>query len=248
MASWIVHLRIAELLLEKIPGLDPSSFAVGNIAPDSGMPDEKWETFTPPTEVTHIIPERGSNMCADLLFYRKYLVEDPLAHRRGEKDGKRASFLWGYFSHLVTDNLWRVEIGLPTQEKYKEQFEADKDFIWEVKKDWYGLDFLYVREHPNSLFWRVFLNCSYNENYLDFLLIEGVQDRIRYIQDYYRRDDEKIEAALRRPFEYLSKQRMDRFVDEASDFLFRVYQNLVNENSGQEMGPSGILTAPPWFS
>jgi len=52
MASWIVHLRLAENLLGLIPdhsaarsrrSLEPASFAVGNIAPDSGMTDEKWE-------------------------------------------------------------------------------------------------------------------------------------------------------------------------------------------------------------
>ena len=45
MASWIVHLRIAENLLGFIPDLEPARFAVGNIAPDSWMPDEKWENF-----------------------------------------------------------------------------------------------------------------------------------------------------------------------------------------------------------
>jgi hypothetical protein len=43
MASWIVHLRIAENLLAKFPELDERQFAIGNIAPDSGWPDEKWE-------------------------------------------------------------------------------------------------------------------------------------------------------------------------------------------------------------
>jgi len=45
MASWIVHLRIAELLLGMIDGLDAPYFAIGNIAPDSGIPDENWENF-----------------------------------------------------------------------------------------------------------------------------------------------------------------------------------------------------------
>jgi len=40
MASRIVHLRIAEKLLGFIPDLEPDRFAVGNVAPDSGIPDE----------------------------------------------------------------------------------------------------------------------------------------------------------------------------------------------------------------
>ena len=37
MASWIVHLRIADQLLDRIPDLRSTEFVVGNIAPDSGM-------------------------------------------------------------------------------------------------------------------------------------------------------------------------------------------------------------------
>ncbi len=54
MATWIVHLRIAENLLACIPALDAAQFAIGNVAPDSGIPDEKWEKFDPPPEVTHL--------------------------------------------------------------------------------------------------------------------------------------------------------------------------------------------------
>jgi hypothetical protein len=45
LASWIVHLRITEKLLDMIDGLDVSCFTIGNIAPDSGIPDENWENF-----------------------------------------------------------------------------------------------------------------------------------------------------------------------------------------------------------
>ena len=41
MATWIAHLRIAENLLELIPNLDAGQFAIGNIAPDAGIPDER---------------------------------------------------------------------------------------------------------------------------------------------------------------------------------------------------------------
>ena len=37
MASWMVHLRIADRLLDSLPGLSAVDFVVGNIAPDSGI-------------------------------------------------------------------------------------------------------------------------------------------------------------------------------------------------------------------
>ena len=111
MASWIVHLRIAENLLGLFPDLDPARFAVGNIAPDSGIPDENWEKFTPDPAITHF--GRYSNArreLADLEFYRRYLL--PL---RGGSGLDPVSFRLGYFSHLLTDNLWSEKIGNPIQ-------------------------------------------------------------------------------------------------------------------------------------
>ena len=41
MASWMVHLRIADKILDRIETLDESAFVLGNIAPDSGVPNEE---------------------------------------------------------------------------------------------------------------------------------------------------------------------------------------------------------------
>ncbi|MBN2086390.1 MAG: zinc dependent phospholipase C family protein [Anaerolineales bacterium] len=215
MATWIAHLRIAENLLERIPGLLPAPFAVGSIAPDSGIPDEKWEKFTPPGDVTHFkAPDGCVHPMDDLGFFREHLS-------RPERDKEKFSFLWGYFCHLVTDNLWRLRILRPTIERYKARFDADPNFIWEVKKDWYGLDFVYVRNHPEALFWRVFLNCKYPVNYLDILLPEGVRQRIDYIKTYYRRTDAETDEIFSRERVYLAGARMDRFVKEAAEVLDR---------------------------
>lgn len=148
MASWMVHLRLAENLLEKIEGLVPDQFAIGNIAPDSGIPDEKWENFTPPGKVTHFhAPEGASYWSRDLDFYRGYLAGQAWP---GD-DAPRFSFLLGYFFHLVTDNLWGQAIAATAQERFAEQFEADPGFALEVKRDWYGLDFLRARPPRRAL-------------------------------------------------------------------------------------------------
>jgi hypothetical protein len=222
MASWIVHLRIAEALLETFPELHPVSFSIGSIAPDSGFPDEKWENFTPPPEVTHFInpasPYRDSK---DLQFYRQFL--SPL---RGDPDTGLISFRIGYFFHLITDNLWSRMIGRPTKQQYKAEFAADKDFIWEVKKDWYGLDFIYVRDHPDCLFWRVFLTASPEMGGLHFLLPEGVRRNVEHIQQYYQRKDEEIQALYERPYVYLSQEQADHFVEESTRLLARIYRHI----------------------
>jgi hypothetical protein len=222
MATWITHLRIAENLLELLPNLDPERFAVGNIAPDSGIPDGKWEKFDPPPEVTHFGNFPGSERkLADMEFFRKYLL--PL---RGSAEISPVSFRMGYFFHLITDNLWSEKIGVPTVERFSAQFAADKDFIWEVKKDWYGLDYIYVRDHPDCLFWRLFLDAKPDTGELEFLPFEAVRQRVEYIQQDYQRIDEGAQRAYSRPYIYLSRAEMDCFVDESTRRLSRIYQHL----------------------
>ncbi len=130
MATWIVHLRVAESLLQTIDELDRCQFLIGNLAPDSGLPDEKWQRFEPPPEVTHFGRiGRAKWPFKDLEFYRKHLsVLGGLG-----KDDKEYSFLLGYFFHLVVDNLWDYHVGLPTRRKYSVQFNNDSQFILEGK-------------------------------------------------------------------------------------------------------------------
>jgi hypothetical protein len=222
MASWIIHLRIAENLLGIFPDFIPEPFAVGNIAPDSGIPDEKWETFTPPAVVTHFSQRIGiERRLADLEFYRQYLL--PI---RGSLDRATVSFRMGYFFHLITDNLWSREIGIPTRQRFSAEFAAVKDFIWEVKNDWYGLDFIYIRDHPESLFWQVFLAAKPELGGLDFLLPEGVRQNVEHIQQYYQRTDAQIQELYNRPYIYLSRAKADHFVDESTRQISRIYKQL----------------------
>ena len=193
MATWIAHLRIAENLLDHIPDLDPGQFAIGNIAPDAGIPDEKWEKFNPPPEVTHFKRNQSVHKdIADLDFYRGYLADI------SPGDSGCYSFRLGYFFHLITDNLWTLDVGKPTTERYAEQFAADKLFIWEVKRDWYGLDHIYVREHPDSLYWRVFLEAQPDSTELDFFPPEALHRQLHHIKSFYQRDDEEIKAKIGR--------------------------------------------------
>jgi hypothetical protein len=220
MASWIVHLRIAEELLDQLPELDEEKFALGSVAPDSGKPDEKWEKFDPPLKITHFQYPLGSfRNCGDLEFYRQYLL--PL---HPNPDPPVFSFRLGYFFHLITDNLWSLKIGQPTYWQYKEKADADKNFIWEVKKDWYGLDFLHVRDHPDCIFWRVFCSARPYAGGLEFLSPEGLDWNVNHIQQYYRRTDAEVHELYNHPYIYLSSEEAAGFVQESCRRLIRIYK------------------------
>jgi hypothetical protein len=221
MATWIAHLRIAENLLKQLPALETAQFAIGSVAPDSGIPDENWEKFTPPPAVTHFKRSRSVHKdIADLEFYRGYLLQvDP-------QDRARFSFRLGYFFHLITDNLWTIKVGRPTQERFAEDFAADAKFIWEVKRDWYGLDHLYVRAHTECLYWRVFLEAEPQDAELDFLPQEALHNQLKHIKAYYQLDDDEIRDMMSRQKRYLTKTEMDRFVAATSESLAAIYQLL----------------------
>ena len=224
MASWIVHLRIAEKLLEFLPDLDAGQFSIGNVAPDSGVPDENWENFNPPPEVSHFMRKElpdSHGVCEDLRFYEQWMREK----NHLEEDPKRFSFLLGYFFHLITDNLWAERIGRPTKKRFQSEFENDPGFIWEVKKDWYGLDFTYVRSHRDSLFWSVFVDSFYEQEYLDFFPPQAIANQLDYIKTFYQRMDEEVEDKLRLTNNiYLNEAEMALFVDGAYRDLLRIYQ------------------------
>lgn len=231
MSTWIGHLRIAEALLGRIEGLDAAQFAIGNVAPDSGIPeDENHTKFNPPVEVTHFQPPNVNHRDHhDLDFYRGYLrdvnpVRDPL----------RFSFRLGYFFHLVTDNLWSQRVGRPTKARFAKEAEADPEFIWKAKDNWYGLDFLYVRSHPDCLFWRVFLDAQPFDQArgkpaaadLDFLPAEALTQQLAYIKEYYQRTDPDIQAMIDMPYIFLTQPEMDRFVETTAEDLHRLHRML----------------------
>jgi len=217
----MVHLRIADNLLRRIPGLEPGPFAVGSIAPDSGVPDANWENFDPPPWITHFGVEGSPfHTLADLDFFRRFLQPIRPAGLAP------ASFRLGYFCHLLIDNLWGREIGGPAQERWVVQFASEREFIEAVKKDWYGLDYIYVRDHPRCLFWRVFQTVEAETGGLDFLPAEAVRQRVAYIQEYYRATGASVQELYARPFIYLSRARGDRFVRDAARRIYRIYQKV----------------------
>ncbi len=207
MATWGVHIRIAEKLLDKYSDLEEVSFLVGNIGPDCGKPNEDWSSFTPSKEISHWIDE-NRNFRPDL-FFKEYL-RDPV------HDNKERSFLLGYYVHLLTDTEWgnMVEQKKETHEGYA-RLKEDKKFIWIIKKDWYDLDFMYFRNNPDSAFFKTFQHIKTFPNYLDYYPEGAIMDRVKYITEYYTSSRDNLD----REYEYLTMDEMNQFLDETVDII-----------------------------
>lgn len=210
MATWITHLRVAERFISDYSKEEYKSFLIGNIAPDSGMLNEDKKTYTPPPEISHYRNNKIKKWKNDnLRFYKDYV-----RNNKNRMQNKEKSFKTGYFYHLFLDDLWRYYIHLPIKIIYQKEFEQDPLFIWEIKKDWYGIDKEYVRDNPNWSTWSIFIESEYDGNYLDFYPKIAISSKIKNVKAFYSQTKN-----ISRPCKYLQKEEMDQFIELASHWV-----------------------------
>lgn len=222
MATWIGHLRVAEKLFDMIPGFDETAFIFGSLAPDSGKPNADWSAFDPPKEITHFLQRGdGEDKIHDLTFYREYVAQAL------PNDPSFYSFVWGYFFHLLCDNLWIRLIWETTKIEWASQTAEDRQFVWVIKKDWYGLDHRYLRDHPDCSFWRVFSVMPNSPAYLPFLPEDALHQSMNYIRQGYI--NPSPDWFIDRPYPFLNAGSMQRYVGAAAQIIFEIYHLLLDQ-------------------
>ena len=216
MASWMVHLRVAENVFERLSQIGmqcETEFVVGNIAPDSGVPSEDWTTFTPSTWISHFstLDENGVKKVDIDRFVGEYLTKEQL----DKYDARQQSFYLGYYCHLLTDMLWVEHVVNPLRLRDKENFEADRAAtMWKWKKDWYDLDLLYLKKHPNFRAFYVYKKAEGFVNmFMDFFAEDAFDNRREYITNFYLNGNGDLE----REYPWLTEAEMDNFVEVASE-------------------------------
>ena len=214
MASWMVHLRIADMILDSIPNLSPVEFIVGNIAPDSGVPNEDWSAFFPPTKVSHF--KTTSNKANPDAFAAKYWTEKL---RSGYNERQYAFFL-GYLTHLLTDVLWSEQIARPALDRAGKADSPDREeFIWKLKKDWYDLDFKYLRDHPEFRAFRIYRDAvGFSNGYMQEFSPDAFDNRRQYITGFYLAGREGLD----REYPYLTEGEMDAFTAGAIQTILHI--------------------------
>ncbi len=212
MASWMVHLRIADIILNEQPELSPTEFIIGNIAPDSGVPNEDWTTFIPSGNVSHFKTTDVDGFKEIHLneFVEQYLSEN----QRRQYSSKQNSFYLGYLTHLITDMMWSEQIVRPSVHQFEAQFNKDRTkLIQALKKDWYDLDFLYIKNHPEFKAYTIYRNAvGFRNKYIPFFSVDAFEYKRAYITSFYNNIRDNID----REYNYLSEKEMASFVDSSS--------------------------------
>lgn len=207
MATWIVHLRMAEYIADKYDISDKYEFFAGNLAPDCGYGEkDSFGEFQPPPNVTHWTFTGSKKDCRYKEFYNKYL--------KGKTKGKAYAFYLGYYLHLITDIMWSTCICLPTYTEYSEEYSRDSEFLRTIKLDWSDHDFRFLDENPDFMPYKMLdENKEDITDYLPYYEHNQLTKQIRFILDYYKTPVK--ERDIYRNYEYLTKEKLEDFMEIA---------------------------------
>lgn len=217
MASWMIHLRVAQGIYEKLNLEHKTEFVMGNIAPDSGVPTANGTGFVPDAEVSHFrtVDENGVKDVHDNLFVTRYFTRE----RCESYNEREYAFYLGYWVHLLTDKLWASKTVYEAMEKLSDLFEQDNTAFWKkIKRDWYDLDFLYLKKYPEfEAFWIYEGIKEFKNSYFDFFSKDAFVQRKKFIIEFYREGVEKVEERET----YISPTELDNFVEYAVEEIIK---------------------------
>ena len=181
-------------------------------------------------------PGEDEGQIRDLAFYREYV--QPL-----DTKTPRFSFMLGYFTHLVADNLWMHFIGEDTQAAFDSEFVQDRAATWErVKDDWYGLDRKYQRDHLGNVFERYVVAAPNLPSTFAFLPTDALAYRLDDLREFYSAPSEFV---LDRNYPYLAEATMDRVVGDCADAIGTLLARLLTGDVAADAAVSlRVLTLP----
>ena len=121
------------------------------------------------------------------------------------------SFFLGYLVHLLTDQEWAWRIYRPELAKHSQAFRGNRDELNRaMKRDWYDLDFVYLKKHPDFRAFAIYEAAQgFVNSYMDIFGRDALDDRRGYITGFYRAGRENLE----REYPYLTEKEMDAFVE-----------------------------------
>ena len=212
MASWMVHLRIADELLDRLDHADETAFVMGNMAPDSGVPSADWKEYHPPKSVSHFKTRPDDETFFDTDAFRRMYFSDEAIKQYSLRE---FSFFLGYYVHLLTDVLWTGTVYLDLLKSHPKACAEDKHkLVWSAKADWYDLDFLYIERNPGFRAFSIYENAvNFDNEFMDLFSKDAFENRRRYICGFYRSGQH---GDLHREYRYLSPAQADAFVETAS--------------------------------
>lgn len=178
MATWIVHLRVAEKVIGQLENINETAFYVGAIAPDSGKMVDDF-TYLPPKDVSH--------WKRDGVSYRQRFEDNAAFYEKyAENESCRAafSFYLGYYVHILTDTMYVRDIIHPFIEKNGKPYW--KENITGIRKGWYEIDYRFLADNKNFRPFALLKTVKpFETNRIGYFGPTDVFERIKYAVDLY---------------------------------------------------------------
>lgn len=226
MASWIMHLRMADEILKNVKQLDRRGFCVGSIAPDCNVENADWTAYTPPKEKTHWMLDKRKRAADSQRFFEEYLIE-----RKDEiRSEEHRSFLLGYYAHILQDGAYQEMIRDPGRvhaawlrvladdqlgkkaETMEESWDSIKLLIPRERRldSEKRLDAEYLRSHPECSYLTVLLRQKEFPDYLEFFPKGAITRKIGIMGNIPNPEDH------REDFLALIREEYDRYAEETT--------------------------------
>ena len=235
MASWMVHLQVADAMLDRLKGIADTEFIVGNIAPDSGVPSQDWSYYMPSSRVSHF---KTGKIDTPLGVDIDTFIEQYFTGKMQETYTKEQySFYLGYLTHLLTDIEWSEKIAEPCKRQFGTLWETEKeDCIRKMKRDWYDLDFKYIQAHPDFRAFQIYKNAVNFENeYMDIFAKDAFDNRREYIIQFYLSEKNDLEHE----YCYLTEATAHQFVVETVETVEGELERYSNSFATSVLSPYG---------
>ena len=209
MATWGVHLRIADEYIKQGIINNPTQFVLGSVAPDCGYGEkDSFGEFVPPPKITHWTPNGLKIYCEYWKFREQYLYPN--------MNNEDYDFYLGYYVHLLTDILWSSMMYMPTRVKYAEEYKENPEFLKIIKQDWYDLDYKFFRDNPDFEAYRLLRENKTVKDYLPYYEPGQLTVQTKFIADYYK---DFSGRNLDREYPYLKEKEMNDFITFAVDII-----------------------------
>ena len=235
MANWISHMVIVDKLYAMGINLDERGFTVGNIAPDCNVENEDWTKFTPSKEITHWM-QGESKLTADYeRFFKKYIEGKEFL------SNEHKAFLWGYYSHLVTDvefqkyvrddeRVKNIFLRIKQNEKMYEQIKGLQEDFDTLKKVFgrirVGRDVAvqemdYLLNNPKSRYITVLKAVQDFQNYIDYFPQGAIVRKIKIMT--------KEEASVydMKDLIFFPQDEYSKFTKSTSDLIYKLMHSRV---------------------
>jgi hypothetical protein len=214
MATWVMHTRIAEILLNEGYRFAVEPFLIGNVAPDAGSSTDFHAPLNPPKHITHWYDSNGVIDAES--FYSAHVADKPL-------NDPATSFFIGYYFHLLADMEWQTSIWRPllTHPEYGTRLQTDINFLEKVYDDAHTFDYMFLEQHPNFIYHRVLATIDTAPYYLDYLPTGLLTNHVRLIQSFYAtpRFDYRAHLSL-----YMPAAQFTAYIDKTAQQLKEVTQ------------------------